>query len=112
MASMPSPYTTLGTVALLACFTVPMTLAAPASDEHQLLTLILRQLDAIDRLSSASTNAVIDTQARYTFDYARLSADLDLIRQGISGYLTPSRAQPRHPPELTGHYTRSGQRQP
>nr|WP_232103963.1 RAQPRD family integrative conjugative element protein [Pseudomonas carnis] len=109
---MLTPYTSLGTVALLACFSAPIALAAPASEEHQLLTLVLRQLDAIDHLSSASTNAVIDTQARYTFDYARLSADLDLIRQGISGYLTPSRAQPRHPPELTGHYTRSGQIQP
>ncbi len=92
---MLTPYTFLGTVALIACLSAPIALAAPPSEEHQVLTLILRQLDAIDRLSSASTNAVIDTQARYTFDYARLSADLDLIRQGISGY-PPSKSLVYH----------------
>lgn len=109
---MPNLYKTLAAAALTACCSASTALAKPAGDEHQQLTFILRQLDAVDRLSTAHTDAIIDLDARYTFDYARLSADIDLIRQGINDYLTPSRAQPRNPPELTGHYTRSGQTQP
>lgn len=109
---MPDLYKPLASVALIACCLTPIAFAGPAVDEHQQLTFVLRQLDAADGLSTAHTNAVIDPNARYTFDYARLSADIDLIRQGINGYLTPSRAQPRNPPDLTGHYTRSEQTQP
>jgi len=109
---MPNLYNPLAAVALIVCCSAPIAFAGPAVDEHQQLTFILRQLDAVDRLSTAHTDAIIDLDARYTFDYARLSADIDLIRQGINDYLTPSRAQPRNPPELTGHYTRPGQNQP
>ena len=109
---MPNLYKPLAAVSLIVCCSAPIAFAGPAVEEHQQLSLVLRQLDAADRLSTVKSNAVIDPNARYTFDYARLSADIDLIRQGINSYLTPSRAQPRNPPELTGHYTRSGQTQP
>lgn len=97
--------------ALLAC-SIASAAAYAAGDEHQQLSLILRQLDSLSRLSASHDASVIDPSARYSFDYPRLSADIDLMRQGINGYLTPSRAQPRNPPELTGHYTRSSASQP
>ncbi|MFP3493563.1 RAQPRD family integrative conjugative element protein [Pseudomonas sp. SIMBA_059] len=109
---MSNLYKFLAAVAFTACCSAPSAFARPAGDENQQLTFILRQLDAANRLSTAHNDAVIDPNARYTFDYARLSADIDVIRQGIDVYLTPSRAQPRNPAELTGHYVRSEQTQP
>ena len=41
---------------------------------------------------------------RYRFDYLRLSQDIQRIRHGVQGYLSPSRAQPREPSELVGDY--------
>ncbi|WP_143503560.1 RAQPRD family integrative conjugative element protein [Pseudomonas sp. ATCC PTA-122608] len=98
--------------ALMTCCIASSAGAYAASDEHQQLSLILRQLDSLSRLAASRDASVIDPSARYSFDYPRLSADIDLMRQGIKGYLTPSRAQPRNPPELTGHYTRSSASQP
>ena len=109
---MPNRYTLHGVAALLMCCSTTFASTPALGDEHQRLALIIRQLDAAARLSSPDTSAVIDPNSRYAFDYTRLSADLDLVRQGINDYLTPSRAQPRTPPELTGHYTRSAQDQP
>ncbi|WP_240160255.1 RAQPRD family integrative conjugative element protein [Pseudomonas proteolytica] len=99
--------TRLGLSALLTCCIASSSIAFAAGDEHQQLSLILRQLDSLGRLAASRDASVIDPSARYSFDYPRLSADIDLMRQGINGYLTPSRAQPRNPPELTGHYTQS-----
>ncbi len=98
--------------ALLTCCAASYAVAYAAGDEHQQLSLILRQLDSLSRLAASRDASVIDPSARYSFDYPRLSADIDLMRQGINGYLTPSRAQPRDPPELTGRYTRSSTTQP
>ncbi|WP_458079571.1 integrative conjugative element protein, RAQPRD family, partial [Pseudomonas aeruginosa] len=42
------------------------------------------------------------------FDYSRLAADLQRIRQGLQDYMTPSRAQPRDPSDLSGSYTLRG----
>jgi RAQPRD family integrative conjugative element protein len=109
---MPNRHTLHGVAALLMCCSTTYASALLSDDEHQRLVLIGRQLDAIARTSSPVTSTVTDPKARYIFDYARFSADIDLIRQGINGYLTPSRAQPRNPPELTGHYTRSTKDQP
>lgn len=101
-----------GIAALLMCCSTTYASTLPSGDEHQRLALIIRQLDAAAHLLPSIASAVTDPNARYTFDYDRLSAEFDLIRQGINGYLNPSRAQPRTPPELTGHYTRSIQDQP
>lgn len=78
---------------------------SPASESTN-LELILRQLNAIERIALTSQALPVQDEARYTFDYPRLIAEIDLIRQGIKTYQTPIRAQPRLPPELTGHYTR------
>lgn len=109
---MPCPFRSLSLLFVCTCCVASTALASSTTDEHERLALILRQLEAAYLLSSSSGSNAIDLNFRYTFDYARLSTDIDLIRQGINGYLTPSRAQPRNPPELTGHYTRSGQTQP
>ncbi|MCQ7290061.1 RAQPRD family integrative conjugative element protein, partial [Salmonella enterica] len=45
---------------------------------------------------------------RFYFDYSRLAADLQRIRQGLQDYMTPSRAQPRDPSDLSGNYTLRG----
>jgi RAQPRD family integrative conjugative element protein len=82
--------------------------ADSAVTEQTSLELILRQLDTIDRIAQSSSALPLEDSARYFFDYQRLTTDLDLIRQGIKAYQSPSRAQPRQPPELTGHYTRQG----
>ncbi|PQZ91020.1 MULTISPECIES: RAQPRD family integrative conjugative element protein [Pseudomonas] len=108
---MPCPFKSLFLAfAYTSCVSLPA-LARTDADEHQRLALVLRQLDAAARISAPKA-AVTDPTDRYAFDYDRLSTDLDLIRQGINGYLTPSRAQPRNPTELTGHYTRSIKDQP
>lgn len=78
---------------------------SPASEATN-LELIVRQLDAIDRLVRTSETLPTADNARYFFDYSRLTAEVELIRQGIKAYQTPSRAHPRMPPDLTGHYTR------
>lgn len=109
---MPNRYTLHGVAALLMCCSTTFASVLPSGDEHQRLAFFVRQLDAIARISSPITSSVTDPNARYTFDYDRLSADLNVIRRGINDYLTPTRAQPRIPPELTGHYTRSSQDQP
>lgn len=109
---MPNRHTLHGVAALLMCCSTTFASVLPSGDEHQRLAFITRQLDAIARISSPITSSVTDPNARYAFNFDRLSADLDLVRQGINDYLTPSRAQPRNPPELTGHYTRSSQDQP
>ncbi|MCG8277446.1 RAQPRD family integrative conjugative element protein [Stenotrophomonas sp. NLF4-10] len=78
--------------------------ADDASPEHARLAAALRQLDAIDRLIAHEATRPRDERTRYHFDYGRLSADLERVRDGIHDYLTPSRAQPRDPSELAGDY--------
>lgn len=70
------------------------------------LDLLLRQLDTLDRIANTSKALPAEDGARYYFDFERLSADIDVIRQGIKAHQSPPRAQPRKPAELTGHYTR------
>ncbi|MBI6567559.1 hypothetical protein YA0745_21125 [Pseudomonas synxantha] len=89
---------------LLTCL---VTLGAFAQDvrERSDLGLIQRQITAIERLANrASSDSVNADGARYRFDYPRLSADLERVRQGIRTYLSPSRAQPADLVELTGDY--------
>ena len=109
---MPNLHKLHGGAALLMCCSTTFASTLPSGDEYQRLALFIRQLDSITRLSSPVTSSVTDPNARYTFDYDRLTADLNLIRHGINSYLTPTRAQPRNPPDLTGQYTLSVQDQP
>jgi RAQPRD family integrative conjugative element protein len=78
--------------------------AASAHEQSQ-FSLILQQLDTIEHLATrAETASTSEPDERYRFDYPRLSKDLQRIRQGIQGYLSPSRAQARDPGELVGDY--------
>jgi len=75
--------------------------------EHARLAAALRQLDSIERLVAQQAAQQYDAHARYHFDYARLSADLERVRAGIRDYLIPTRAQPRDPLHLLGDYRHS-----
>ncbi len=78
--------------------------AAPADEEAQ-LSLVRQQLDIIERLSTrAEVASTSEPNERYRFDYSRLIQDIQRIRHGVQGYLSPSRAQPRDPAELIGDY--------
>lgn len=94
------------TLTLALCFSGSTAQANSPISEQTNLNLILRQLDTIDRITRSSDSLPAEDGSRYTFDYPRLSAEIELIRQGIKAYQSPARAQPRHPPELTGHYLR------
>lgn len=78
--------------------------ADDATLEHARLAAALRHLDAIERLVTQDVAPPRNESARYHFDYARLGADLKLVRAGIRDYLTPPRAQPRDPIELLSDY--------
>ena len=78
--------------------------AASAHEQSQ-LSLVQQQLDIIERLATqAETASTSDSDERYRFDYPRLIQDIQRIRHGVQGYLSPSRAQPRDPSELVGEY--------
>jgi RAQPRD family integrative conjugative element protein len=80
---------------------------AESPAENAQLAALLRQLDAIERIATASAqSAESGGRTRYHFDYARLRADLARIRAGIDDYLQPQRAQPRDPDTLIGEYRR------
>ncbi|ELD0454364.1 conjugal transfer protein [Escherichia sp. E3659] len=76
---------------------------AAESDE---LALVMKQLDQVQAaLERARVVAVQDGQnGRFYFDYLRATQDIKSIRQGISVYLEPSRAQPVPSASLTGQY--------
>ncbi|OSG77073.1 integrative conjugative element protein, RAQPRD family, partial [Salmonella enterica subsp. diarizonae serovar Rough:r:z] len=58
---------------------------------------------SLDRAQALSAQDAGD--GRFYFDYTRATGDLRAMKQGISQYLEPSRAQPR----LPQGYTVSGQ---
>ncbi|MDC9612917.1 RAQPRD family integrative conjugative element protein [Xenorhabdus khoisanae] len=67
--------------------------------EKDELALMMKQLDQIQvSLERARSLANQDrSQNRFYFDYLSTSKDIEVIRQGISRYLEPSRAQPAIP---------------
>lgn len=78
---------------------------AVTAEERAELSLILKQLDTIEFLAQrAETSNSVSADERYRFDYPRLTQDIQRIRQGVQGYLSPSRSQPRDPGELVGDY--------
>ncbi|MFV3314239.1 hypothetical protein AYO08_14500 [Pseudomonas putida] len=89
---------------LLVCL-VSLGAAAQDTPERSDLDLVQRQITSIELLADrVSTASVSTAEARYRFDYPRLAADLERVRQGIQEYLSPSRAQPADLVELTGDY--------
>lgn len=78
---------------------------AASAEERAELSLILKQLDTIEFLAQrAEASSSVSADERYRFDYPRLTQDIQRIRQGVQGYLSPSRSQPRDPGELVGDY--------
>lgn len=89
---------------LLACV-VSLGAGAQDSPERSDLSLMQRQITAIELLTDRASSSSVDAAgARYRFDYSRLAADLKRMRQGIHNYLSPSRAQPADVVELDGDY--------
>jgi RAQPRD family integrative conjugative element protein len=87
-------------------------IASSSAIESERLAAVQRQLDLIDRLTEQSEHLPDAPEARYHFDYGRLRADIERIRTGINGYLTPQRAQPRDPDELLGDYRIESEKAP
>ncbi|WLH10883.1 RAQPRD family integrative conjugative element protein [Pseudomonas hefeiensis] len=78
---------------------------AASAHEQEQLSLVQQQLDIIERLATqAEVASTSEPNERYRFDYPQLTQDIQRIRHGVQGYLTPSRAQPRAPTELVGDY--------
>ena len=69
---------------------------------------MLRQLDNFEDTAHRSAQITDEPGKHYSFDYQRLTDDIARIRQGLKDYLSPSRAQPRDPVELSGSYTTEG----
>lgn len=91
-------------LSLLAAVPINVAVANEPALERAQLALLLRQLNALERQSEYSAALTSQPSARYYFDYKRLHQDLQRIRSGIEGYLTPERAQPRDPVQLLGNY--------
>ena len=85
----------------------PAPVLASGAIEREQLAALARQLNLIDRLAEHAANTAPQERARYHLDHARLREDLQRVRAGIQDYLTPPRAQPRDPVELSGDYRQS-----
>ncbi len=92
---------------LAVSLSAPQPASADDTPEREQLAAIARQLDLIDRLAEHAAHTAPQERARYHFDYARLRADLQRVRTGIQDYLSPRRAQPRDPLQLSGDYRQS-----
>jgi RAQPRD family integrative conjugative element protein len=96
------PLTVLG-------FCLALAQSLPARADHDIertqLAAVLRQLDALERHAESNAALPHPIATRYHFDYLRLREDIQRIRTGVQGYLTPQRAQPRDPAPLLGEYS-------
>lgn len=92
-------------VVLAGSLSVCVRASANADLERAHLAVLLRQLDVLDRLAQQSALSS-SGGSRYHFDFARLRNDLARMRAGIEEYLSPRRAQPRDPTELSADYRR------
>lgn len=90
-------------VLLLGCSCLPVLAQAAEKDE---LAQVMRQLDQVqasyERARALSVQSADD--GRFYFDYDRASQDILAMKQGISQYLDPSRAQPRDAAAIEGRY--------
>lgn len=101
-------YAWLSLAVLLAVLLSPLQPAiADDTPEREQLAALTRQLNLIDHLAEHAAGSAPQASARYHFDYARLQQDIERIRAGIHDYLTPQRAQPRDPVELSSDYRQS-----
>ncbi|MCK9744195.1 RAQPRD family integrative conjugative element protein [Pseudomonas syringae] len=86
--------------------------AAGTASEQVNVEVMIRQLNALEAVAQRSADLPSESAQRYHLDYSRLVSDIARIRQGLQDYLSPSRAQPRDPVELSGHYNVSGEHTP
>jgi RAQPRD family integrative conjugative element protein len=84
--------------------------AAASASEQANLDVMIRQLNALEDTARRSAQVADEPGKRYFFDYQRLAGDIARIRHGLESYMTPSRAQPRDPVELSGSYTTEGKK--
>lgn len=84
--------------------TLPV-LQCHASEKDE-LALVIRQLDQVQAGLDRARVAANQTQdARFYFDYLQATRDITTMKQGISAYLEPSRAQPAfRQSAVTGQY--------
>ncbi|SHN14398.1 integrative conjugative element protein, RAQPRD family [Pseudomonas asturiensis] len=88
------------------------TLAAGTASEQANIEVMIRQLNALEAVAQRSLDLPKESSQRYHLDYPRLVSDIARIRQGLQDYMSPSRAQPRDPVEISGQYTIGGDRTP
>ncbi|HDZ2454002.1 TPA: integrative conjugative element protein, RAQPRD family [Klebsiella pneumoniae] len=76
------------------------------ASEKDELALVMRQLDQVQAgLDRARVVANQNQDARFYFDYQQATHDISTMKQGISTYLEPSRAQPAsRQSSVTGQY--------
>lgn len=97
----PHPSLRRSCLAVLACSALIAQGAFAASASEQAnLEVMIRQLNALEDTARRSAQGADEPGQRFYFDYSRLAADLQRIRQGLQDYMTPSRAQPRDPSDL------------
>ncbi|MEQ4973902.1 RAQPRD family integrative conjugative element protein [Enterobacter cloacae] len=91
------------TIIILAILLPVLPCQASEKDE---LALVMRQLDQVQAgLDRARVVANQNQDARFYFDYQQATRDISTMKQGISTYLEPSRAQPTSPSSsVSGQY--------
>jgi len=102
-------YRMLATLLLIAMPTWAWSSGNP--QEVRELTLALKQLENVQailkraEMQARATSRDLRT-TRYEFDYELVQSDLQRISEGVRGYLSPSRAQPRDLTDIAGDYSR------
>jgi RAQPRD family integrative conjugative element protein len=101
--------TLIGVLAWIGCASAALAAQTRAPIQREDLALINSQLarvdQVIDRLTARQAN---EPPGHVRLDVARLRADVDTIRAGITTYLSPPRLAPRHLAPLAGHYATHG----
>ncbi|MFN3769436.1 MAG: RAQPRD family integrative conjugative element protein [Ectopseudomonas guguanensis] len=98
-------------VSLLLITTSTWTWASGNPQEIRELTLAIKQLENVQailkraEMQARATSRDLRT-TRYEFDYELVQSDLQRISEGVRGYLSPSRAQPRDFADIAGDYSR------
>jgi RAQPRD family integrative conjugative element protein len=93
------------------CTQVPTGNAASASEQTN-VEVMTRQLNALEDTVRRSAEIADEPGKRFFLDYERLAGDIRRMRHGLESYLSPSRAQPRDPVEISGSYTTTGKSHP
>lgn len=105
VTSLPLRLLPVGLIVLIAtCTQVPTGNAATASEQTN-LEVMIRQLNALEDTARRSAKVADEPSKRFFLDYPRLVGDIERIRHGLENYLSPNRAQPRDPVEISGSYT-------